>query len=146
MAGSFRELKDEFYKTTYLPEFSRRAAAIRGGRRTDPNDQGRAAGVLSPESDCNLACDRYRIAARPAGCGFAQWSSHCGLYAASRDRALPESLSQISEVPVPDDPATGKPFEYVLTGKSALVSARAGWAFHTLAVIQDHDAAVNRIF
>jgi hypothetical protein len=44
------------------------------------------------------------------------------LYAAAHDKALPETLTQIIEVPVPDDPATGKPFEYRSTGNSALLS------------------------
>jgi hypothetical protein len=44
------------------------------------------------------------------------------LYAAAHDAALPESLGQITEVPVPEDPATGKPFEYHRDGSSATVS------------------------
>lgn len=43
-------------------------------------------------------------------------------HAATHNGALPHSLSQITEVPVPDDPATGKPFEYRLNGNSADLS------------------------
>src|SRR5207244_2759675 len=42
--------------------------------------------------------------------------------AAAHDGALPEALNQITDVPVPDDPATGKPFEYHRAGNSATLS------------------------
>ncbi len=44
------------------------------------------------------------------------------LFTASDNGALPEALSQITEVPVPDDPLTGKPFEYRVNGSSADLS------------------------
>jgi hypothetical protein len=34
------------------------------------------------------------------------------MYAAAHGGALPESLANVTIVPVPDDPATGKPFSY----------------------------------
>jgi hypothetical protein len=47
------------------------------------------------------------------------------LYAASHEGKLPEALSQVKEVPVPDDPATGKPFEYRRDGVAALLLSPA---------------------
>jgi len=44
------------------------------------------------------------------------------LYSAARNGALPESLSQITEAPVPNDPVTETPFEYRRDGASALLS------------------------
>lgn len=46
------------------------------------------------------------------------------LHAAENRGELPKTLSEINSVPVPDDPATGKPFEYVLEGQTAKLSAR----------------------
>jgi hypothetical protein len=43
------------------------------------------------------------------------------LHAAAHDGQLPGSLSDISSVPIPNNPATGKPFEYRLTGKTAVL-------------------------
>ena len=40
------------------------------------------------------------------------------LYAAEHDGTLPAKLSEIS-VPLPDDPFTGKPFRYEVTGNTA---------------------------
>ncbi len=44
------------------------------------------------------------------------------LHAAANDAKLPASLADIKEVPIPDDPVTGKPFEYKLTGETAMLS------------------------
>jgi hypothetical protein len=41
------------------------------------------------------------------------------LYAAAHGGKLPPTLGAIQEVPVPDDPVTGKPFEYKVTGDRA---------------------------
>ena len=45
------------------------------------------------------------------------------LYAAAHDGKLPASLDDIKDVPVPDDPVTGKPFGYRLVGDRAFFSS-----------------------
>jgi hypothetical protein len=47
------------------------------------------------------------------------------LYAAAHDGKLPGHLNDITEVPVPCDPVTGKPFGYRLAGDTATLSAPA---------------------
>jgi hypothetical protein len=51
------------------------------------------------------------------------------LYAADHEGALPASLEAITEVPLPVDPATGKPLTYKLDGSTATLSAPGppGW-------------------
>jgi hypothetical protein len=44
------------------------------------------------------------------------------LYAASHEGKWPTNLEEITEVPVPVDPVTGKPFEYELNGEWAVLS------------------------
>jgi hypothetical protein len=44
------------------------------------------------------------------------------LYAAAHGGKLPARLDEITEVPVPHDPQTGKPFEYRPDGKRATLS------------------------
>ena len=44
------------------------------------------------------------------------------LYAASHDGKLPEGLNQVTEVPVPEDPATGKAFEYRRDGAASVLT------------------------
>jgi hypothetical protein len=46
------------------------------------------------------------------------------MHAAANGKQLPDRLDQISEVPVPDDPGTGKPFEYVRDGAIATLTGR----------------------
>jgi hypothetical protein len=45
------------------------------------------------------------------------------LYAAAHDGKLPASLDDIKETPIPDDPVTGKPFDYRLVGDRAFFSS-----------------------
>ncbi|HEV3447000.1 MAG TPA: hypothetical protein VG099_20345 [Gemmataceae bacterium] len=45
------------------------------------------------------------------------------LYAASHDGKLPAALSEITEVPVPEDPMLGKPFAYHASGNHATLRA-----------------------
>ena len=47
------------------------------------------------------------------------------LYAASHDGKLPEALNEITEVPVPEDPMLGKPFDYHASGNHATLRAAA---------------------
>ncbi|MCH8923200.1 MAG: hypothetical protein IIA67_08655 [Planctomycetes bacterium] len=45
------------------------------------------------------------------------------LYAARHDGRLPEKLSDVTEVPIPINPLTGKAFGYQLDGKTAVLNA-----------------------
>jgi hypothetical protein len=45
------------------------------------------------------------------------------LYAASHDGKLPSTLGEITEVPIPIDPVTGKDFDYTLADGKAVLSA-----------------------
>lgn len=44
------------------------------------------------------------------------------IYGAAHDGNLPERLEDVSEVPIPEDPVTGLPFEYVRDGYKAVLS------------------------
>ena len=41
------------------------------------------------------------------------------LYGAAHDGKLPAKLADVTEPPLPDDPGTGRPFEYALDGNTA---------------------------
>ncbi len=47
------------------------------------------------------------------------------LYAATHDGKFPDKLSNVTEVPVPDDPVSRKPFVYQRTGAKAVLEAPA---------------------
>ena len=48
------------------------------------------------------------------------------LYGAAHDANLPEKLSDIAEVPVPNDPMTGNPFIYRRSGTTAILESPGG--------------------
>jgi hypothetical protein len=120
LAGGYRELWDELFKLSYLPAREalprfdaafQRIHAEKGGPLTffvemQPNVQG---GLMA-----ELRLDRRVAALRVL--------EAIRLSAAADDGSLPESLSQVTEVPIPDDPATGKSFDYHRDGNSATLS------------------------
>lgn len=121
LAGSFRELHDDFYKTSYLPvpeAMPRFKAAEERIKTVKPGPLAffmHSQTIISRALEADLRLDRQVAILRVI--------ESLRLYAASHDGALPGSLSQITEVPVPDDPATSKSFEYHLTGNSAVLAA-----------------------
>jgi hypothetical protein len=45
------------------------------------------------------------------------------LHAAAHEGKLPDKLSEVTEVPLPDDPGTGKPFGYSRDGDTATLTS-----------------------
>ena len=43
------------------------------------------------------------------------------MYASAHDGKLPDKLADVTEVPMPSDPGTGRPFEYRHEGDTATV-------------------------
>ena len=124
-ADGYRELRDDYFKNSYLPA----RIAISRYAASEPSRVAAKQGpfilfvqlmpALQAAMYAELRIDR-RVAALRA-------IEAIRLYTASHNGTLPESLSQITEVPVPEDPATGQPFEYHRDGNSAtLVGPKAG--------------------
>ena len=63
------------------------------------------------------------------------------LYAHSHNGCLPEKLDEMTEVPIPDDPVTGKPFVYRLDGATATIELTPLPAHPH--VLGNHDGAVT---
>jgi hypothetical protein len=121
LAGSFRDLHDNFYKESYLPL----PEALPRFRAAEERIKMVKAGPLAFFIQSQTIISRalvfeLRLDRRVA---ILRVIESLRLYAASHDGALPGALTQITEVPVPDDPANGKPFEYRLNGNSAELSA-----------------------
>lgn len=70
-----------------------------------------AVAVLGAQTriDCKIAALRVIEASR--------------LYAAANGGNLPDRLDMITQVPVPDDPFTGRPFAYSRDGQTATLTA-----------------------
>jgi hypothetical protein len=126
MVGTYQEDRDDLYRGAYLP-YPQAFPVFEGAYqrlRAAPVTEGHVLGrtllsalprAVSPQArvERNLAALRVVEALR--------------MYAAAHDGQLPEKLNDITEVPLPDDPGTGRPFEYSREGGTAtLVSQMPG--------------------
>jgi hypothetical protein len=70
-----------------------------------------------------LASNAYSAAASDRHVAALRCVEALRLHAKLNGRKLPAQLSDVRIVPVPDDPMTGKPFEYTLDGATAVLKA-----------------------
>jgi hypothetical protein len=119
LAGRFQELWDDLFKASYLPvrdAIPQLAAAEK--RLEAANTVPLALFLVSTPAiqtvmKNNLRPDRHLAALRVI--------EALRIYAAEHDGRLPESLDQITEIPVPEDPATGEPFIYRAADSAAIL-------------------------
>lgn len=121
LAGHFRELRDDVYKSYYVPLAENRALADAADARVKEEKDGPFAlfvelfpGIRNVQK-ATLRMERQVAALRVVEAIRLHMSRHGG--------RLPSSLAEIGEVPVPADPATGAPFEYRADGKGATLFA-----------------------
>jgi hypothetical protein len=123
IADGYREIWDDWFKASYLPARDAIAQHADAEKRLIASKKSPfilfaqyvpgVYGVMKTE----LRIDR-RVA-------ILRVIEAIRLYAATHDGELPESLSQITEVPIPNDPATGEPFIYRAADSAAILhSAR----------------------
>jgi hypothetical protein len=120
IAGTFREDRDDWHKAVSLPYAKAgplfRAAAKRLGeaRVTEGHILAR---IFLPALDRVIArqnlLDRQIAALRVV--------EAIRIYAAAHDGKLPDELRDVGKVPVPDDPGTGRPFEFHRDGDAAVL-------------------------
>ncbi len=126
LVSYYHELRDEVFKLIYLPFPPRLAMHDEADQRmkaaTDTEAGWLARWLLPAVRNVQMA--DVRMLRRLA---ILQAIEALRMHAAANDGKLPEKLDQIKVVPVPDDPGTGKPFEYRLEGPIAtLISRIAG--------------------
>ena len=142
LAEAYRALRDDFFKTSYLPApeaLSQFKAAEERIKTAKPGPLALFASIhptLRALFVTDLRHDR-RVA-------ILRVIESLRLYAAAHDGALPESLNQITEVP---SPTTRRPASRLNTASTATPPSfpPAGRAVNTRAVVPDHHAALNRI-
>jgi hypothetical protein len=119
LAGRYRELNDDVYKSGYLQPREAIPYLAAAEKRLQSYESGPLAlAVMSLNAirgmhNSIVWADRHVATLRVI--------EAIRLHAAAHDGKLPESLDQITEVPVPDDPATGKPFLYRSAGDAAIL-------------------------
>lgn len=142
-ARLYRHMYQEMMKWTYLPYHQ----AYQGLRQSErklksegyfgPTGRSREifplAGLLLPATTSAYEAT-VRIDVRIAGLRVLE---AIRMHASENNGRLPGSLSEIKVVPVPDNPGTGKPFSYRVTGNKAVLELPAppgghvsrGWRF-----------------
>jgi hypothetical protein len=132
----YRELYDEYFKRSYLPYAEAKTFDSESDKRVIAAKSGPAAvfgGMLPAVSSVQMAearTDRKIAALRVLAA--------LQLHAAAHGGKLPNALDEIKAVPVPNDPVTGKPFEYRRDGETATLASRAPfqalWLVYRIAV------------
>jgi hypothetical protein len=137
VAGRYRELTDEVSKAAYLPvrdAIPQLAAAEQRLRALESSPLAMALSHLRAIRNVQTGAvwpDRQVATLRVI--------EALRMYAAAHGGKLPESLDQVTEVPVPDDPATGKPFIYRRAGDGAIlhgprVELRKPWTTYRITI------------
>jgi len=134
LAGRYRELRDDLFKSSYLPAHEALPQYSAAEKRLEAARSPAMAFFLAVHGEGPL------MYARPLSAevwldrriALLRAIEAIRLHAAAHERALPETLEQITEVSVPNDPATGKPFLYRRAGAAALLHGpqaglRAPW-------------------
>ena len=109
-----RDLRDEVFKATYLPWREGQAQLEAAEQRQQSIKSGPMVffAALHPSLKNTMAVE-MRLERR---INLLRLVEALRIHAAAHGGKLPESLSQVSEVPIPDDPATGHPFGAGVTG------------------------------
>ena len=124
---TYNELRDDMFKWFYLPyaeghERARKAEQRLRKSRYESQEVVPLAGMLMPAvSACRAAvarCDREFALLRIL--------EALRIYGATHGGQLPKSLDDVTEVPIPEDPYTGRPFKYTLRGDAALLEGPEG--------------------
>jgi hypothetical protein len=118
----FRELRDETFKSAYLPFASGRPLSLETVKRlksVPDTEAGRVVQIFLPAIP-KVRLSQARLERRLA----AQRAIEALRMHAAREGRLPDRLEQVTVVPVPDDPGTGKPFEYRRDGETATLTSR----------------------
>ncbi len=120
IAWTYREVRDDTFKTFYLPfaEATALQAKSDGPGKSKLGGPAAVLAALDPASPSALALAQLRPERRVAALRVVE---ALRMTAASDGGKLPASLDAVTIVPIPPDPATGKPFEYRLEGDAAFL-------------------------
>jgi hypothetical protein len=130
---TYKEMRDDLLKWAWLPY----SVAYKGMRQAEEkyqNDVQAGREVLPIGSFLLPAIMAAKAAEARTDRNIAalQTLEAIRLYAASHNGKLPESLNDITEVPVPLDPIRGEPFVYYRNERGAMLESPAGPLYQTL--------------
>ena len=125
LAGRFNELWDDLFKASYLPPREARSHLEATVERIQAARKGPIVlFVAMIPSIATVVTAQLRLDRQIAALRVVE---ALRIYAAAHGGKLPETLDQLTDVPVPDDPATGEQFIYRAADGAAILHAlRAG--------------------
>lgn len=119
----YEELRDELFKWSHVPYWQSLEGIEQAQARLAAEGQKLEnlpiASLLLPA----LGKARSAVAKTQRNLDALRCIEAIRLYAAGHDGNLPERLGDVTEVPIPTNPATGKPFPYRLEGTTAILDA-----------------------
>jgi hypothetical protein len=124
MAATYHEDRDYWYRGAYLPYPQARPLFEAAQKKL--KDWPATEGHLAPRL---LLPAFYRVQARQVALernlAALRVIEALRMHAAAHDGALPDKLGDVTVVPVPPDPSTGRPFEYRREGATATLTSPA---------------------
>lgn len=123
MVNLYHELRDDMFKSTYLP-FPQSRSLVREAdarlKSAPDTEAGRLAQMFLPAIPKVLLA-QVRLERKLAALRAIE---ALRMHAAAHGGKLPDKLDEVTIVPVPLDPGTGKPFEYQRDGQTAILISR----------------------
>jgi hypothetical protein len=122
LVDTYNDFRDEWFKTAYLPYQEARQRFIEAERRfkaAPETEGGRFAHLLPAFNKVRIA--QLRIERKIAALRTIE---ALRAHAAAHDGRLPDKLADVTIVPIPDDPGTGRPFIYQRDGDTATLISR----------------------
>ncbi len=124
---TYEELRDDVFRWVYVPYLDSVEGIQQAEKRvTQRQREGREilplAGVLLP----NVGSVRNSIVRTDREIAALRTIEALRIYAAGHKGRLPRELAEVTEVPIPVDPGTGRPFGYRLAGDTAVLEG-PGW-------------------
>jgi hypothetical protein len=120
IVNQYRLMRDSYFKVSYLPyvdairRYSESEATIREGKEGPAALFAILQATTSAAYSAEIRLERHVAMLRTI--------EAIRMYAAAHDGKLPDSLDAITEVPIPLDPATGKPFPFTREGDVAVLT------------------------
>jgi hypothetical protein len=126
MAGTYHEDRDDSYRAAYLPYPQARTLleAAQKRLRDAPATEGHVPSRLLLPGWNKVLAAHGRLERQLAALRVIE---ALRMHAAAHDGQLPDKLADVTAVPLPNDPGTGRPFQYTReAGTATLVSQIAG--------------------
>ena len=123
IVNCYKEFSQDLFKGYYLSHAQARPVLVAAEKRleTAPSTEAtRFARMLLP-AILKVESAQNRLERKVAALRVVE---ALRLYAAAHNGQLPDALADVKEVPIPDDPGTGKPFEYRRDGSTAIITSR----------------------